>query len=363
MIRRCAALVLLLAVLPLAGCSRRGEADNASPADAGLVAVAVEVLQAGEARALVRVWGTVRPAREAAIHVEIPGTVTATRVSLGDRVEKGQVLIEIDPALHRARVREAEVSLESARASAGKLRRDLERAEALYREKNISDSEVEAARNRALEADALHAAADAALQQARKNLAAAEVRAPFDGRVAARPPDVGTTVTLGAPLVTIVDVETVRVDAFLSEQDLRHVTAGTEVSLAVDGLPGKTFTGTVSAVGPQAEAGSLQFPVEIAVDNRPERLLRGGMVARVEIVHATYAGVPLLPVDALVETPDGDGFFAVRDGKAELRGVELGPREGERVAVLSGASPGDTVVVVGQNRLAEGTRVRVDEVR
>jgi multidrug efflux pump subunit AcrA (membrane-fusion protein) len=84
------------------------------------------------------------------------------------------------------------------------------------------------------------------------------------------------------------------------------------------------------------------------------------MVARVEIVWRTLEDVPLLPIDALVEHEGEMGYFVVSGGVARWREPALGPRNGELVAVESGAGPGDSVVVLGQTRLTDGSRIRVE---
>ncbi len=361
-----ALLILFLLGSPLAGCGRGSGEDPDTDADttaAVVIPVAVHVLENGDAAARIRTWGTVRPAREADILAEVSGQVGAVHAGLGDRVRKDEVLVEIDPQLFSARLREAESRAESARLALERIRRELERSEALYEKGTISDSEVEVSRTAAAEYEAASDAATGALEQARKNLAAARVRAPFDGHMASRPPDVGSTVGLGAPLATVVDIDHVRVEARVSEMDLPRIHRGGTVEVATEGVPGRMYHGTLSAVGPQADAATRQFPVEVTVDNRPDHLLKGGMVARVQIVTETLTGRPLLPVDALVETDRGMACFVIVDGVAHEVLPELGPREGNRAAVLGGLAAGDSVAVLGQNRLAEDTPVRVEEVR
>jgi RND family efflux transporter MFP subunit len=327
------------------------------------VPVAVQVLRTGQATAAVRAWGTVQPFREAAILAELTGRVTAVHVQLGDEVKAGQVLLEIDPELHAARVREAETAVASAKTAQETASKELSRREALFQRGSISDSELEAARTKAAEADASLAAAQTALEQARKNLSIARLRAPFGGHVASRPPDVGSTVSLGAPLLAVVDIGRLHIEALISEQDLPRVRVSDEATITVEGAPGRAFSGSVTAIGPQADIETRQFPVEIEVGNPPDLPLRGGMVARVEIVYESFDDLPLLPVDALIEDEEGYFFFAIRNGVAQRRSLVPGPREGQHIAVRGGAAAGDTVVVLGQDRLAQGSPVRVEEVR
>jgi RND family efflux transporter MFP subunit len=361
--------------LAVAGCARdetssspdaaeaRASAEAETPEERDPIPVAVHVLGAGRAEGAVRAWGTIRPRREAQILAELGGRVTSVQVTLGDAVRRDRVLLEIDPDLYVARVEEAESRLASATLAEAKARKDLERKEALFEKRTVSDSEIEAARTAAAEAEALRAAARASLEQARKSLSSARIRAPFDGHVASRPPDVGSSVSIGTPLVTVVDVDRLRVEALLSEKDLARVELGDEVTLSVDAVPGRVFPGRMAAIGPQTDPQTKQFPVEIEVENPAGHPLRGGMVARVGIVYEAHENVPLLPVDALVEAEDGLTFFVVQGGVARRRQLEAGPRQGQRIAVLEGAAPGDTVVVLGQLRLTEGSPVQIEETR
>ncbi len=357
--------VLAGALLALAGCGG-GDASPEAAADttaAVVVPVAVHVLAAGPATASIRAWGTVEPVRQARILSEVSGRVASTGAGLGDRVEAGRVLLEIDPGLHDARVRESEASTRSAALALEKAERDLDRAQALYDEGSISDSELEAARTAGAQAEASAASAEASLAQARKNLAAARLRAPFAGELASRLPDPGTSVSLGSPLAILVDIDRVRVEAAVSEEDLAHVARGGAATLTAGGVPGSPVSGVVTAVGPQADPESGQFPVVIEAENPAGHPLRGGMVVRCEIVYASYDSIPLLPVDALIDAEGEDAFYVVRNGRAERRTASLGPRRDQMAAVLAGAAVGDSVVVLGQVRLADGAPVRVEEVR
>jgi membrane fusion protein (multidrug efflux system) len=337
-----------------------GQAD--APSGAAPIPVAVHVLTEGRAEGAIRVWGTIHPRQEASVLADLSGRVDAVHVALGDAVTKGQVLLEIDPDLYLARVDEAESKLESAKLAEEKGRKDYERSEAMFANGTVSDSEHEGVRNRLAVVKALRAEAAATLAQARSNLAGARLRAPFDGHVGSRPPDVGSSVTIGMPLIRLVDIHSLRVEAQLSEQDLGRIHTGALVSLSVEALPGASFTGTVSAIGPQTDAETKQFPVEIRVANPSGHPLRAGMVARVRIVYEAHDRVPLLPVDALVEADGGYVFFTVENGAAHRRTLVAGPRQGQRIAVLEGAAAGDSVVVLGQLRLDEGTPVSVEEV-
>jgi RND family efflux transporter MFP subunit len=358
---------ILVAVAALAGCGRASKSGSGAEAeerpDTLTVPVAVEVVELGPAASSFRSWGTVRPAREAVILSELTGRVARVEVSLGDAVEKDHLLLEIDPELYEAKAHEAETRVTSSETARERAQKELKRRETLFAGGTVSDSELEAARSAAADADAAVASAQAELQAARKQLAGARLRAPFRGHVASRPPDVGSTVNPGTPLLTLVDVERLRVETLISEQDLPSVSQGTVAQITVTGAPGKVFSGRVTAIGPATDASTKQFPVEIEVVNPSGHPLKGGMVARVEIVTQRYESIPLVPVDALVEDGDDSVIYVVEEGVAHRRPVTVGPRLDQMAGILEGAAAGDSVVVLGQLRLAEGTPVRVEEVR
>jgi len=360
-------LSLALAAAALQACGRGSTpgsgAEAEERADTLTVPVAVHVVARGAAESSFRSWGTVRPAREAVILSELTGRVARVGATLGDAVHEHQILLEIDPQLYEARAREAESRVASAASARDRLQKELDRREALFKAGSVSDSEIETARSSAAETEAAYATALAALEEARKQLSGARLRAPFPGHVATRPPDVGSTVNPGTPLLTLVDVERLRVETLISEQDLPHVSVGTEAQITVTGVPGRVFTGKVTAIGPATDASTRQFPVEVEVVNPTGHPLKGGMVARVEVVYERYDAIPLVPVDALVENGDGFLVYVVEGGLARRRPVTVGPRPGQVAGILEGAAAGDSVVVLGQLRLAEGTPVRVEEVR
>jgi len=354
---------LLPALLLAAGCNGGKEAtgDAAAAAETNQpIPVAVTVLERGSAEAVVRAWATVHPAREAALVAGITGRVDAVHVGLGDRVRRGAPLLEVDAALHAAALVEAEADVKSATVAREKAAKDLERAEALFEAGTISDTEIEASRAADAAAAAVLASRRTARERARKAESDARLTAPFDGWIATRPPDPGTTVGLGTELTRVVDLARVRLRAELSEADLAHVTLGAPCRVAVESLPERAFPGTVTGIGPQADLDSRQFPVEIEVQNPDDLPLRAGMIARVEIVYRVYRNVPLVPVDALIQDHARTGFFVVTAGAAHWREAELGPRRDGRAALLAGGASGDSVVVLGQTRLADGAPVRVE---
>jgi RND family efflux transporter MFP subunit len=348
-------LSLVLLVL-LLGCS----AEEEVPEERRPIPVAVEPLATGPARATVTAWGTVEPIRDASLLAGVSGTVTAVHARLGDRVAEDAPLLEIDPEVFASRAEEARVRVESAALAVEKTNKDLERNRKLYEDGNvISETALEAARVEAIKARAEQAAARATRAQAELAYRDARPTAPFAGSVANALPDAGTSVMAGTLLARVVDISRVKVRAGFSEQDLATIRPGSMARLTVESLE-REFEGEVTAVGPAADPASFLFPVEITVENPAGLPLRGGMVARVEVVTESWEDAPLLPVDALVERPEGVGYYVVDGGVAAWRAATVLARTREILVLDGTAAPGDSVVILGQTRLTPGTPVTIE---
>ncbi len=353
--------VLWLAILAVVrfGCgeSSSGGSDGK---DSGAPVIPVEtvVVQMGAVVDTVRATGTVFPRHDVVISSQTAGTVTAVYIEVGNRVKKGDPLVQVDPEMKELALRQAEARLLEARAAFEKAKRDLERHRKLFESKDISEFVYESARLQKESAEAAYLTAKANVQMARRQLKDARIESPVDGFVAARLVDLGTTVAPGAPVAKVVDIDEVKVKFGVPERDVVKIAKGQVATVRVDALKGRSFTGTVSAVGPQADLATRTFPVEVVVQN-PEHRLKAGMVARVSVAAGSVENLPLIPKSALLERAGETIVFVVQGEVAHKRVPELGLESNGRIAVLAGVEPGDQVVVLGQENLVEGTRVKV----
>lgn len=321
--------------------------DGAAAAEKKAVPVSVATVTAGEYIRTVSATGTIRPRYEASISAGVAGQVQKVHVEVGDRVKQGQILVEIDPELYQAQA-------EQARAAYHKAQTDLQRNEKLFATRDIPETILEAARLQ--EKSAL-----VAMKQAEKQLHDARYPSPFDGWVAARPVQLGSTIAPGMPVITIVDIYQVKVGLGVSEEDITHLQAGQPVKLTVDVYPDREFAGRITAVGPQADATSRLFPVEVIAMNPPGLPLRGGMVARAEIEFERLKNAPLLPQDAVIQRGGETLVFVVANHVAKRRVPKLGAKQGGFYLIHEGLQVGDVVVVAGQEGLTEGTAVEIQQ--
>ena len=357
---------VLAAVVVITACGERsGPAEEAQAADGvqKAVPVAVTRVSAGTAFDVVEATGTIAARHRADIGAEVQGQVIEILKDVGDWAKEGEVILRLDPELHDLSVDQAEAQFLGAEAAYKKAERDYERNLKLFESQDISEFALENSRLQMQSAKAAYLTAKAALAMAQRQRRNADITAPFNGWLAIRYVDLGQTLAPGVPVARVVDISTVKVEVGLAEKDVVNVRQGQKAILRVDAFPDRTFPGRVTAIGPEADPRSRSFPVEITAENTAKERLRAGMVAKVRIFTRELKNVPVVPRTALLERSKRTLLFVVKDGIAEEREPVLGVAFGDSVAVLSGVSAGERIVLAGQENLADGTKVVVVEER
>jgi Cu(I)/Ag(I) efflux system membrane fusion protein len=183
------------------------------------------------------------------------------------------------------------------------------------------------------------------------------VRAPIDGYVVRRDVQVGAYVTPGQELYEIADITNVWVVADVYEADIGRVRAGQKAVLALQALPGETFTGKVAYLFPAVNPASRTMQARIVVPNSKGRL-RPGMYADVTIDLGVTEGISI-PADALVDTGEAQYVFvALPGGRFEPRPVTVGARTADKVQILRGVHPGEKVVTTANFLIDSESRLR-----
>ncbi len=288
--------------------------------------------------------GTLAANEQVTLRPEIGGLVTQINFTEGQPVEKDAVLFKLDDVILQAELDQVKASLELSQST-------YDRAAELLRR----GSGTVAARDEAL-AQLTNDKAALALAEAR--IAKTVIKAPFGGVIGLRNVSVGDYVAVGDNLVTLSDIEELKVDFRIPELFLAEVATGQELTVRVDALPGENFTGEVFAIDPQVDVNGRALVIRATLAN-PEGRLRPGLFARVDVVLERRPGALLLPEAALMPTKEGQTVFRVVEGVVELVPVEIGLRRKGEVEVLSGLSEGDIVVTGGQLKLRPGVPVMV----
>ena len=276
----------------------------------------------GAISALVSATGTLNPINTVLVGSQVSGTIQHLHADFNDRVEQGQVVAQIDPAIFQAKRAEAEANLKIAEAKRDKAwidvldtKREYERQGDMQKKKLAAESVVDAARFAHQSAKVEHqvqlasvAQAAAALQREQVNLDYTTIYAPINGVVISRDVDVGQTVaaSLQAPtLFTIAnDLTRMQVEADVDEAFIGEVQEGQPVSFTVFAYPGRRFSGSVAQVRlqPTIEAGVVKYNCVIHVDNT-DLALKPGMTATVSIEVAHRDDVLTVPGAALRYVP------------------------------------------------------------
>jgi membrane fusion protein (multidrug efflux system) len=198
--------------------------------------------------------------------------------------------------------------------------------------------------------------------QAGLKFANAEVTSTIDGVVKSVLTEVGATVSPAAPLFQVVDLDTVEVAVDVPEKRLGRIREGLPVELTVLSYPGRVFHGRVSRLSPVLDPVSRTLEVRVRIDN-PAQALKPGMFAEARLLLRQEAQIVRIPVAALVDRPEGEIAFVVREDRARQVAVRTAFVQEDVAAVESGVVAGDRVVVVGQQNLNDGDEVTVAEER
>lgn len=192
----------------------------------------------------------------------------------------------------------------------------------------------------------------------REQLSELTITSPVDGVVASKNIEVGEMVSPQTTLFNIAQIDPLLVTVNVSDQIIADIHPGTEAQITVPALGAKIFPGKVTKVSPVSDQVSHAYPVKIQIAN-PDRSMLPGMTASVVFTGLkTQPGI-VIPVQAVVETPQGSEVFTVENGVAHMHMVQLGAVSSDRAVVLSGLNPGEQLVINGQSLLSDGSRVTV----
>jgi membrane fusion protein (multidrug efflux system) len=327
-----------------AKCSKDGKDDKGQDCKKD-TAVPVEVAKAARRPITASYSGTasLEAPDEAQVVSKTSGIVLALMTEEGQRVHKGQLLARLDNDHQRLQVAQAQAAMR-------KLESNYERSQKMVAAKLVS---TEA--NDQIRYDLENARAT--LNIAQLELSYTNITAPISGVVAQRMVKQGNLVQLNAPLFRIVDDSKLEAVLSVPERELATMKTGLPVSLLVDAVSGKQFTGTIDRISPVVDAASGTFRVVCAF--RGDGGLKSGMFGRIGIVYDSRTDALTIPRVALLEDEGEPAVYVVRDGKAVRVSLKLGYTDGELAEVRSGLKEGDEVVTAGKVAIRDGAKVDV----
>lgn len=315
--------------------------------------------------------GTLNPVKLVDVGTQVSGTVKRLKADYNDRVEVGQVLMELDDALFAAAVRQSEANLANAQANLALASANTKRIEALFAKEYVSRQERDQAEQAATSARAVVEQARAQIDRDRINLGNTVIRSPVAGVVVAREVNEGQTVAASFQTPTLFriaqDLTQMQIDSNFSEADVGQIKVDQIVKFRVDAFPDRQFEGRVRQVrlDPTTVQNVVTYNVVVGVDN-PDRALLPGMTAYVTVVTSERDDVIRIPNAALrfkpndapaAQAPRGPGgrpraeprratVYLLREGKLAAAPVTTGVSNGRYTELAAGEiKVGDALVV------------------
>lgn len=313
------------------------------------------------------------------IFSRVDGYIAKLHVDKGDFVKANQLLVEIDHTDYLHAVNQAKANLAAAKARVAQqdavvrnATLTLDRMQALIRDQFVSQQDLD---NAQVNLDAARAAqnslqaqvnqTEVALAQSETNLAYSYIRAPFAGYVAERNLDTGayvssataSTSTMSRGIMSLHDINTVRVLIEVVERDIPLIKMGQEAELRAEAYPDFVFRGTVTRIVQALNRATRTMTVEVDLPNT-DRRLKGGMFARVEVLVGTHHQALQIPIDAVSRLEETQYVYVVRDGKARRVEVEVGTRSDNRIEIIKGLTGDESVIVSGKDLVHDGRPVQ-----
>ncbi|MFQ5540188.1 MAG: efflux RND transporter periplasmic adaptor subunit, partial [Candidatus Binatia bacterium] len=330
------ALLYALGIGPFKEGAAKGQQRVGRKRGGKTVSVKVAKVRIGDVEEKLSYVGSLMPNASVRVAPKIAGRVEKLFVRVGDLVKEGQLVARLEKDELAEGLKEAEASLKVYEATLkGKeaeltdLNRKLERSKILFEKDLIAREAVDTLETQVLSAvaqveltKAQVAQMKARLVNSRIRLNYAEVTSPFTGYVGKRFVDRGALVNPSTPLVSIVDISSVKVDISVVEKDYRKISSGQLAGVTADAYPGRRFQGRVARMAPVLDQETRTGDVEIELPN-PEGNLKPGMFARAEIVVQRRSGVLLVPDGAQVRTPKGYGVYKVPNKGSKVRLVSV----------------------------------------
>lgn len=336
-----------------------GAAVSAQPTD-----IEVESVTSKPWVQLLPLTGSLTSPARAALAPRVAGLITAVAVDAGDRVSRGDTLLEMDDTLAELEVATLEASLAEARSRLAEARRVRDERKPLAERGTIPRTELESATAEVRTATAAVDRLEAEVALQRERLARHTLPAPFDGVVASRMTDIGEYAASSDVVFELIATDQLRLDVQAPQEYFGHLAPGTPVRVQAHDGGGESRSAEVSTRVDALDATARSFLVRVRLDNEDGRLAPG-MSAEAEFRVESGEDVISMSRDAVLRSPNGDTHvWVVADGDdgpvARRRQITLGRSDRGRVEVRRGLSAGDRVVVQGNEGLRDGQRVRIE---
>lgn len=354
--------ILGIVILSLSMSCRSDKTEAPAPASVSVIPVTTVSVARQRISEKATYTGTLEAWRKINITPEIGGKVVKIHAEEGQRVQKDQLLAELDTESVRLQLKQAEAALAVAEANLRNADKNRERMDRLLVEKAVTEQQSEQVKLGYDAAKAQFDQAQAGVNLARHALDVSMMRAPFGGIVASKNTEVGEVINPmmggyspgGGGVLTLVDYSRIKIGVDVSLSDIVRIEKG-RPAIVRAGDEAKTYPGTVTVVNATADPLSKKFHCEVMVEN-PSLTLRPGTFGSVVFEIHSRDGALVIPQKAVL---GGTHVFLLQGGKAVKREVALGLKNTLLVEVTAGLKEGDQVIVEGNFGLMDGTPVEI----
>jgi RND family efflux transporter MFP subunit len=309
-------------------------------------AIAVITQQVGENVIAqdVSVSGNIEGNKTVKLGFMVAGKINQINVAEGQNVGNGQLIASLDASNYS-------IAKEVADVQANQAADEYRRLKTMYDRNSISESDY-----RKIGFTLQGAKAQQKLQN--KNLSDTKLYVPFSGVLLKKNFETGEIVSAGTPVAVVSDISTVKVNAYIPENQLGQIRIGKSVNVRISALD-KKFTGKITEVGTAADVSTRAFTIKVQVAN-PELNIRPGMIAEVKIPATQQKSLLVIPASAILRTPEGQPYIFIADkGQAFQRNLSIGNVYGDKIEIVSGLSSGETIITGGQQKLTNGSKISV----
>lgn len=322
----------------------------------GPTTVEVDTVKTGRIVETREAVGTVRAFESITVTAKVAGVIEKIGFEEGQLVKAGDVLVQLDAAERQAAIDQAIAEANRAVAQRNEIAIKLERAQALSRTGAGTSAQVEdlTAQMKSLEGSI--ASAQAQRKAAEARLEDLTIRAPFNGRVGTRGVSLGAYIAPGTRITSLDDLSKVRLDFAVPENLLGRLEPGQAVNAVSAAYKGRTFKGKVSTIDPRVDQATRTARLTAEFDN-PDEALKPGMFLAVALEVSANNDAVVVPEEAIVSEGLRHVVYPVKDNKVERRVITIGQRQGGKVEVVEGLRAGETIVVLGVQRVRPGAEV------
>jgi membrane fusion protein (multidrug efflux system) len=304
--------------------------------------------------------GTLDARQQATVRTKISGEIQHVYVDIGDKVQKGKLLMKIDPRDFELKLQKAKAELAHAKATLSNSKKEMKRMQGLYKAGSATEQNRDKAATAYRQAQAVYQEKLAAKNIAQQQLDYTSIQAPFSGIVTKRNFKQGDYASTGQPAVQITNLSVMEAKMNIPARYAGDIKKGVPVTLHFQSQL-KAEQGKVTAINPRIDTDSRTFLVKVTVKN-PDQTLPDGLFFKADFQLPELEGKPAVPEKVVQKNHGQNILWIIKHGKAHRQVVEPGPQKGNWVMIRQGAQVGETVAVSGVSSLIDGYPVTTSPV-